>query len=1394
MADPVENGPKRNEQIRQIESQLQNKTPQQVREEFNAAEATVAELRREIESNSDALLVNRELPDSIRQSTNDKMPKLQNIVEVIKQTIVAANYPNRDKLDLPPGKSGDVIRSVAREFQSLSDINERSSIYVYEIIKRGLDGQLESVDQLISAFESIKNLKYLHENVYDRIAIVFRQEAEEQGASEIQLNKLKTIKGNEGRLDQTKLVDINTKQLQAEYGGILSQGRSMIESLPIRFDNNSEFVRNLRASVDVPGLSAEEKERFIQEKLNEEKQRITGRLITQFNSICQVQGEPPKDLDAQEMAKWRRDIWLNTSLNSNGVLANKNRFLGELDRLSALGIINPGDYTTLHNLADALGNNADKYIGLQNAYKQEGFGLFEEAERLFHNEWKDHRDLLNALNNVSSFKEYIGQKYNNFDRPEDWEEFNVSVRRLFEKLLVTAESQPKDYWQQSFNEFHEGHLYKQFVKALRNIGSELDKDPRFNSKKVQVWTFYAKEEDPGLIDLPGVEGHSTLSAKRKVNLNLGAAIRGALTNEMIDLKDVTEFSHNVNVLTQQGLGFDKLAEFSSRIRMHDIDRIIKRSPGLSDAYNMYLENMQVNLGINFHIFPVDFGRQDIIYGNLDPVEFETFNQMKASRKFREEFKGRYPNDEDLQRLIRMASSLSKGVFGEFWGTAWTARMPLDITRVEDERTKELLLRVNRSYKSLSMPGIEKMLTSIDFDLNLQRFNIPRLLPEVRYAYAPREWGDKEIWEVEKDMLFFRHTDIYKIKDRVENAKMNGRNDEQADFDDKYVLMQDFTRTSSIDYGLRESWRYYDYRRFIVYKKKRNEKRELVDETVKVKKKDKHTGKETETVTDKKVIDFEATMRLLQGIGPQAVKIFINDLFGTPYYQDSDVSDISIKQISKSVIKEYEEHLKKYGDRNWTAENDLNKKQESELKTLFYDKFIFQPLAERRPTHFLAMEDRRWMPEDEVKGGRTLYDQCFDYLWGVYKGKYDKQYIQSNILPLYIGALQVVEKDMWDMQKQTWKNMRDDNTLLTDPKDPLDYRLEERNFEQAEINDSLREYYRLKKEAVGLEPTQGGKDLFLDDENFLKNVKGFFTTLNNGINAQRWNRVKPTDEKKAKALEETLAYRYARMLTKKQGYVDHYIKGNFLDLDEFCFSTSGSRGTERMLGETMKIQTEVTPALSTIYFTAVSQFVRIKFKDDHAVEAEARRLFGEPFKKINSAIALIDQDQAWEYEKHHLFFLATLLGSDRLYRAAVIGPMLALRNRLIDGRQQSYVTDQIPETNIQSSKALNSSELERFVRGVAETIDMPREKHKVIGSENFKLFGKEIKIFGRPIPIPGKQIYDQHGRKHNTEQIIKGLGLERKFQLIESIPAALPILAFLLFLYLKLAADKDKKKG
>ncbi len=1366
----------RDRAIDKIKQEVLRKSAADLLNEFTAAKPDTDEIKSDINAKEDAARVNQMLPKEVR---TNKIAQVNNVVVVVRQTLEAINQPDKPLITIPD-ESVSILKLIAANIP-LALVNQNNAVFIYELINRGMQGQLNAFNNLVSVFESLKLLKYLDETLHNKITRILQTRAIELGADPNDIkNKLTTERQKNIDSQEIKSLSETENMLRATAIKSIEEGVARVDGLQLVMRNSEEYKKieetysRIRRETNRPDALADLDKRKADD-VQKLETRIRANLKVRIANLISIPKALDSNLSDEELTKRRRELSIQ-EITPQDIENNVNAFQSYLDSIQLQGIIDESSYIYLRNHSEEVKQTAGKlkYLDQQRASST----FYNDAERLMPKLWESKRELLMMLgsDDTRQFKEYI-QKYNNLQTIEDWEEFVGEIRSLFEHIFQQAEANPKRYWQEAFVEFYEGHFYKQLVGALRALGESIEKDEELSTIKVNVWDFTTKTEMEADPELNKLSPSSYLVGKVRRRLLLSDAISNILANQMIDVKDFTEFARNVNVLTAQGAGFDKLAEFTAQLRMSDVIRMFHSIPGLTDAYNLYLENMQLELALNNHIFREDFGDQKA--HNLDRTEFMTYHQLAASLGIPTDENPKKPNLEII-RLIRLASGIAKGVTGEFWGTAWTSALPHSFEIIREEG-KEDRYKTLRTYRSLSHPGIEKMMPSIDIWLSMERFGIPTPWKEIGSAFLPRDLSDPP-----SDFFWYKHGDIYKWNDIRDAAQYIGRTDELADFDDQYQFAMEMTRTASVDTLLRGGWRFYEYRNFLIFQKENGEfKRDQ---------------------SGKYVLDFKATMKQLAGVGPYYVKLLIDDLFD-PHtrvaYQET-ISELDISNLGKAIFEELDwaeqdEINKKLGkittnaDGTWNLtsdkKNDQKKDQKKILKTYFYQKYIFEQLARYRPSHFLAMETKRWTPQDEVKEGRMVGDRLVAMLKSKFPGVPD-EVIKDHYLPLYLGAVQLAEKEVWDEHKKEWRELRrtqDKKIWSKKPEDdPLNYAFNEHIFEgeayESVLKKKLITYFKMRKEFSGV--TEYPQGFFsIDDENFLANVKDFTKTLLGSINEDRWSRVKLHDEEH----EEKIVGRYSKMLTDNKGYIGHYLKGNFLDLSELHLQQAGSRQSERMFGETANVAGNVTKEMQTVIFDSLLALTRREYKDIHEFEQAVEKTFGEPFTKISAAITQIDRNTALSFVQNWILICAELLSLDRRFRIKGVGNMLLDYFRRSQGTQGSFMTDKIPHTLRTPSTALDSQMLETFIHTISEAVGFPRTERNIKGYKDLKVGGLTlIKDF-----LP--EFDKENPNSVNLEQMVHAMGADRWTQLKESAPMLVPIIIIIIAFLAKLAADKDKKK-
>ena len=1391
--DP-ENGHANAEIQERIRAQVEAKTAYQIRQEFNAVQPQVPPLEQDIDNNIEKIQQSNDLPRAIKGNAT-KMEILTGptgVVEVVRQMVEASrNTDSPPKIAQISSPSARRIltnlSSLLMQDSNVSRVNEKNAVVLNRLIRMILDNALTTPEGLVEAFNMTKSLEWLDPDLFHKISQVLQNEAENIVSDEVLLKELKERLSTE----RLKTIDtarklgksqkINPKELIGDFTRDFEAGKNLIETITL--DNMSE----------------------------DDAKAYRTKLQIDYLNILKPKRSPPKPISQMspgDITNWRRKVDLETA-RPDEIVKNSSDLQAELRNLVSSKILPENQYNQLDAILDGFKNRAVDYAGGGEHFRDSS--LDRVAESIMGGWTDNQKNLMKGLSNLDEFQKYLSEdprwkdRYNNFSDKKDWENFSEDVRDLFYHLFSSAESKPKDPWEQSFIEFYQGQLYRQLIGALQAVGNGIKTNKLFLDKTVAVQDFYAIHEKFAVEESSRIP-NPILAATKTMQMHLGEAIGLALVNEMIDLKDLTEYSHNINYLVQLGLGFDKMAEFSARLRMHDIDRLIKSTPRLTETFNYFMENMMMQLALNNHFFPVNFGYPDI--NNLDPVEEMTYHQLTGSSEQEELYAESY--DPKIIRWIRLASALSKGVFCDWWGVSLTARLPMEVKKVFKEldpkkygydkngKPKRVAhYTYSPTFKSLNSREQEKTTTSIDLDKTLERFGgLPSFARETRFAFVPRDFNHPP-----EDFKWYKHADIYRAGNWFKEALINGREDEMIDWDEKYEMANENFRTNCISLFIRGGWRFYDYRRFLVPSYERNSdgtvKKEH-DEAVILKDKD----------SGKVVLDFEATMRNMQGVGPYIVKTFIDDLFkGDADYQE-DVSELSLENLSKSLTKEdyYKDKLQKLNPK-WNPGDELNSDQKKLLQKLFYEKYIFEPLEETRLSHFIVMEQRRWMPRDEVEDERTLYDSLFKKLKQIYtdsngKAIYDEQYISTHLLWLYTGAVQLVETEEFKKHEVQWRANRE-NAIFTGT-DPMDYEVTPDLFANEEYRKKILAYLHQRTKFIG-EP-KGGKKF--SDEEFIQHLQEYYKELSSAVKADRWrkNIYRDLNDRskglKSQAelddLKETLSERYARMMASgDQGNISYFLEGNLTNLKELYFHTSGTRMTERHLGETAGIAAHVQEKIKGIVIESLPAFVQNKYENIEAIEKTSTDLFAKPFAEIWDAINNLDYDQAEGYIKKWMGFLSGLLGQDRIYRIGGVGTLVSdFLRRKHDGQWgASYMQDKFPSSLEYPSTALDSPGLHALLSPIAKAVKMQRKEKEVVGYEPTKIMGITIPgLQGSPIYAKDEKTGEIIPHKHYLEQVVNALGIDPKQRIIEAIPIMGPAVLFAIILLMAiLAYNKDNKK-
>lgn len=1365
MNNPVETNQLSSQEKARLVAETQQKIESAIVHEFLDIQTISEDIRTETDnSDKDKVQIVQGIPKSIKEKNNN-IDNLNNITKIVRQTLIAIKTKDHaikgdaqlhDFPDLQ-SQSYQILRSLANSID-LNDVNENNAIYLNRIIKLGYEGQLDSPRQLVDAFNQVKFLEFIDNGIFEKIASQFQSIVrqsnipdKEQVIESLKTESQKKEEGTSGTKTQQELAELHEKsnRIIAEISSLLHNITDAENPL------NKERIERMTGDNKLTKAKPDERE---QEKINKLLD-IGTNLGLGFRDMFRI------DQDGKIIIPTDEDI-----------IHAITGFRAKVTHYFEKGIIERGEYEQLYTKL-----NEYKEIALKQLIelrKNQGRGLSYAAEvsGVRFND-VEHR-LIDALDNPNILKNLVQMDkkqggYNNFDSSDDWNRFYTDVKNLFERVFEIPQSKPREFWESAFDPLHEKFFYKMLLQSLRGLGDDIMSDDYFKNKKVWIKDFYDELSEHDVED-SNIAGHLKLTGKKLVHIPIGIALKRVLNDQMIDLQEIREYLHNTSIISLKGMGFDKMAEYSANLDIKSIDLLFHTTENLSEAYNFYVQSLYQELALNGHMMWTNFGKKNAF--GLDSVEERVYRQLAALKGIS------IPDDKEIMRLIKMAGDLSKGVFGEFWGAAMTARFPLLTSVVYEEvekngkkvkvidpvtkqwKVKEVTL--GASYLSIHYPGLEKMLKDLDIDYQLQRFDHARYWQELRNAYAPRDLKGKKAFH---DYYWKHHGEIYKYRRKDNDAFLQGRDAEMAEFDNKYVMWKDKMRTSSIDMFLRGAWRFYQYEKYFTYKKDENGKT-IIDPTR----------------NNKPILDFDETMKRMQGIGPYMVMTFIDDFFDyggreQKYKEvrgagESETSTLGIQDLASHIIDKITKDPKYiHLFPEYNAKGTLPKSEQKNLQLLLHKIYIFDRIAKMRPTHYLAMETMRFTTKGEELLTWRLEQQLRDF----FTEDYAKNYIKGSLLPIYIGALELVENKVYQKKKVAWRECMEKDYF---PKnqypndDPLDYELSEADFSDAEVKQALINYFHLAKTQAGAQPS-AGKFITLQDEDFLDHIKTLFGTLKKGIDDPDHSRKDEFNN------NQELTYRYASLMNNgNMGNIKHYFKGNLFDFSEFMFQQAGSRSPERMWAEVGAIATKMTPSLKAIIYDQIPELVKVEYSDIHAFEKAVGDKLIKPFKEWYDAIAIIDPDQGMREAVYLVTYIAQVMAKDRGMRYKVVGDLLSSFARRTWGTQGSLMTDHFWNTLRRPTTALDSDGVEMLVHTLLSSINMPLAEKDIIGYKKNWL-GIQVPEFDE------EKYWDR-----NMELVEEMNGVRMRDRLLEAAPIAPVIFLLIAFLLAKMALDKDKRKG
>ncbi len=1289
-------------------------TPETVEEllrEFSEVETSANGIRDSIEDNSDKIKANEgELSDEMFKSLCETDEAIQ-IKGVVRQTIKAI-----EEGQLPlEGSSAQVIDELVNKVKD--EVTDASASYIYYLLDQGIKNQLNTSERLISALKNISNLRYINSNLFKTIVISFKEKAETFGLNENQRQEFERLKKGSEVEEEDFLREEDREKLRKKFSDIANRvmgsqerGRETKGLLdPSNINISLSDIKEKYAD-ELSGLedfSPSEKEQHINHLLEKEKEHILGDLQNKFLNLT---GTPDSDLKTLE------------ELNKARVKSLSD-FKSTVLRYQAQGILDQSTAESLIDHGDEVFKLLDEEFKSLNYSKNT---LEAEIRHLVGDIFTDEQwKLVRGLDDIDIFAKLIEVKFTKTDGTINWDEFYILVKDIFEKLFEIVELNPQQEFQRSFNPMYEGHVYDLLIQAISRLGRQTHNlpDEHLLKQTVKLWDF----TDTGDTFKEGQTpegGTSRLTyIKKDIEVPLAEALERTLVHRMVKLRSITEFLHNVNYMVEFGGNFEQLAGYAEHLSIADIDLLFQEDPYLAQAYELYMTSLMQEMGENMRVVPTTFGKSDFLTG-LDSTEKRTLYQLLAMTNCSSEKKSK------MVRRTWMSSAISKGVTGEFWAVLSASKMPIDKKVVYKRDKKGNILIENGepvveryetegAFTGINKKGYEKTSGHLDLALSKIRYGLPNFLKELIYTPAPRDLNDIQ-FEI------FSHADVYKIAKESEDAFWRGRSDWLADFQDKSVIMADYFKRHGIDIFIRGGWRFFQYRSLLVFSEQRDPR------------------------TNELIIDFDKTMQNLKRVGLYAVKTFIDDFFIKEADYRHDISNIDLDNLQDSVFKHY---LPDY-DPN----KKLTKNQKKKLKEGLYADYIFDRLLKLYPSVFIGIESREHTPQNEEK----VRDRIVSVLNNKFSD-YPPEMIKSHLMPIFISALSMAEKRVWNIKKEQGN---------------FDYIFSQDDLES--VRDEVIRIFSEYKTNEGVQELQGVEYKLSDisDDYYFEVLKELLGDYREFLESDRWSRNKHKEKYK-----ETLSQRYSHLMVQNMGMLENLIGGFDFDFHEFFLQQGGDRLAARWLGESNIVMTKMNDAFKNIMNRSIPELIKRSYNSIEEFEKAVNETVAKDVYEFTQAYAE-NVGKEWaadELANYWSIFLGRMLGLDDKYRTPFIGGPLKNFSRRLFGTQGSLLTDAYKEAHDRKTTALDGEMLWVLARTIGNKCNIHLDEKRIKGYE-------PVKIFGKKIPGLMKPIFDEN--KIHMRQVEKALKVTPGWRFVEKYIPLIGGVIVLIMLAMMYAAQKE----
>ncbi len=1022
----------------------------------------------------------------------------------------------------------------------------------------------------------------------------------------------------------------------------------------------------------------------------------------------------------------------------------KRRKMQEVDRLRGLGYI---DNDTADKLKEFVGRYTvmtEKYADIDQILAGNSLSMTARTFKITISE--EGNRIMRLIDNPAIFDSEIkdpGSFYHKryvVNGRIDFAKLYDDILNLGEEVISMIDYTPDQNFDASFSPYYEGAFYKQLIRRVQQLGEELD--------KFELGSSIVEVEDTMLLANPnqdGIGGEERMSYRVRKRKTLAEAFREDMSSGLAKLLKVNRSLHDIEYIVDNGLGWDKLAQFVGTLSSEDVDWLFSRDPELIAAYQLYIQNLKNRVALNNRIIDVDFGKKTS--EGFDNEQLITRNQLLAMRGDDSGIAGRR-----VARKVRLATAIAKGFSGEFWGVLMTSSMPMSYEGNLVYDSEGRVIGVKHKQKAIFTgphhSGVEKMLMGIDPVKMWERFgDLPHWAPMLRFMFMPRDTAKYEGWD---------HTLVYEVGDKYKEAFFMGADEDFLEFLKDHVLMADVLRVPSIDIFQRLGWRPMQYKAFLRFK---------------------------ESEVAGRRIDFQKSLATMMAAGTLPTRVFIDHL-------EDVVKEAGFIDIS-TLPDDMSGNIKRLFSRlNTGAITDDEKKI---LTQFMYERYIFKRALNTSPTRVIGFERRVYTPKKESLVGEDLQAFLMREYPDINPGL-----IRNKILPLYIEAINIAEKNKWVKNKnKALEILQNSNASPAEVKKAyglLDYTFSLEDLLNPEVQKQVNKYFEKMVNVTILQ--YQGRDIELSKiitpEKFRTTLPGFFTEMRNSINKTR---VRGKGERNY--LKEPKGIRYSADITLEERFyhwahhlkiLDYDLGADDLDFRLFAMEQAGRNVHGRSFGDTANVAKEIVPSMQKLFLDRVADFTKQEFKDNNKMmEYVGKEIIPLAHKITDVMDKYAGKPAADEMAIRLAQAFRRAVGEDSDYDNLFIGWAKRRIHRAYRLREQSLLQDFFPSTYERPTTALNAGQQKMVELAIANACNVPLRKENPDGYETktAKLLG--IKLFKYRKKKTKENKFSIEGSLKPAEGFTFGRELLNRYG-----PIATIALLMILIMLIRQALKKDKE--